>query len=151
MSHSAPRPAPPGDDALQDLLRVAFAALELAHSPYSQVKVGAAILCDDGRIFSGCNVENASFGLTLCAERVAAVKAVSAGSTRFAAMAIASSLDRPMMPCGACRQFLSEFAPAPSVPSLMIIVQGKQGAPFRAKLSELLPHAFGPGDLPRTP
>ncbi|MBK8177473.1 MAG: cytidine deaminase [Planctomycetes bacterium] len=142
MSDSAPRPPQPSNEALQDLLRVAFAAAELAYSPYSKVQVGAALMAADGQVFSGCNVENASFGLTLCAERVAAAKAVSAGVTRFEVMAIASSLDAPMMPCGACRQFLNEFAPG-----LYLVVQGKQGPRFGARLSELLPHAFGPADL----
>src|ERR1700741_5394164 len=121
MTGSAPR-TPAGDDQVQDLLRVAFAAAELAHSPYSRIKVGAALMAADGQVYSGCNVENASYGLTLCAERVAVVKAVSAGATRFRSLAIASSLDAPMMPCGACRQFLSEFAP-----DLDVVVQGKSG------------------------
>lgn len=142
MSDPATRPQPPSNESIQDLLRVAFAALELAHSPYSSVKVGAALLSSDGQVFSGCNVENASYGLTICAERVAAVKAISSGVTRFESLAIASSLDAPMMPCGACRQFLSEFAP-----DLFVVVQGKSGPRFQARMSELLPHAFGPGDL----
>jgi|SRR5690349_1231515 len=136
---SAPSPS---HESIQDLLRVAFAAAELAHSPYSKVKVGAALLAADGQVYSGCNVENASYGLTLCAERVALVKAVSAGATRFETIAIATSLDGPMMPCGACRQFLSEFAP-----ELLVIVQGKTGPRFQARLTELLPHPFGPRDL----
>jgi cytidine deaminase len=132
----------PSSDSIQDLLRVAFAAAELAHSPYSKVKVGAALVAADGQVFSGCNVENASYGLTLCAERVAMVKAISSGATRFTSIAVASSLDSPMMPCGACRQFLSEFAP-----DLFVVVQGKHGPRFQARLSELLPHPFGPRDL----
>ncbi len=134
-----PQPSP---DAIQDLLRVAFAAAELAHSPYSKIKVGAALMSTDGQVFAGCNVENASYSLTLCAERVAAVKAISAGVTRFESIAIASSLDSPMMPCGACRQFLTEFAP-----DLFVVVQGKSGPRFQARLGGLLPHAFGPRDL----
>ena len=142
MPDQTPRAPAPSNDSIQDLLRVAFAAAELAHSPYSKVKVGAALVAADGQVFSGCNIENASYGLTICAERVAMVKAVSSGATRFHAIAIASNLDAPMMPCGACRQFLSEFAP-----DLFVIVQGKTGPRFQSWLSELLPHAFGPRDL----
>ncbi|HUR27461.1 MAG TPA: cytidine deaminase [Planctomycetota bacterium] len=136
------RPPSPSNDTIQDLLRVAFAAAELAHSPYSKVKVGAALVAADGQVFAGCNIENASYGLTLCAERVAMVKAISSGASRFTSLAVASSLDAPMMPCGACRQFLSEFAP-----ELFVVVQGKSGPRFQARLSELLPHPFGPRDL----
>jgi cytidine deaminase len=143
MPEPAPRKPSPSDDAIQDLLRVAFAAAELAHSPYSKVKVGAALMTTDGQVFSGCNVENASYGLTICAERVAAVKAVSSGATRFEMLAIGTNLDAPMMPCGACRQFLSEFAP-----DMLVVVQGRSGPMFRGRLAELLPHAFGPRDLP---
>ena len=127
---------------MQDLLRVAFAAAELAHSPYSKVNVGAALITSDGQVFSGCNVENASYGLTICAERVAAVKAISSGATRFEGIAIASNQDAPMMPCGACRQFLIEFCP-----DLWVVVQGRTGPRVQSRLSELLPKAFGPRDL----
>lgn len=142
MSAADPRPRAPSPDEIQDWLRVAFAAAELAHSPYSKVKVGAALVDSRGQVHAGCNVENASYGLTICAERAAVVKAVAAGATRFRAIAIASSLDAPMMPCGACRQFLSEFAP-----DLFVVVQGREGPRAQATLSELLPRAFGPGDL----
>jgi cytidine deaminase len=130
------------DDGTEDLLRVAAAAAELAHSPYSKIKVGAALLCRGGQVFTGCNVENASYGLTLCAERVAVVKAISAGERDFEAIAIFTDQPRTLMPCGACRQFLQEFAPA-----LRVVCQGKGGARSEAKLSELLPRAFGPNDL----
>ncbi len=129
-------------DEVDDLLRVAHAAALLAHSPYSGVQVGAALLSEDGEVFTGCNVENASFGLTLCAERVALAKAVSSGVTRFRVMAIATSLADPLMPCGACRQFMFEFAP-----TLLVITQGMQGPRAEARLDELLPKPFRPGDL----
>lgn len=136
-------PAPPlTPDEVDDLLRVAHAAALLAHSPYSGVKVGAALLSEDGEVYTGCNVENASYGLTLCAERVALVKAVSSGETRFRAMAIASSLPHPLMPCGACRQFAQEFAP-----ELFLVAQGSEGPRVESTLAELLPRAFRPGDL----
>ena len=114
----------------------------LASSPYSKVRVGAALLCEDGEVFTGCNVENASFGMTLCAERVAISKAISMGERSFRAIVIASSLDDPMMPCGACRQVMREFAE-----DLEVIVQGAVGPRVRTRLSALLPQAFGPGDL----
>jgi cytidine deaminase len=129
-------------DEVDDLLRVAHAAALLAYSPYSGVQVGAALLCDDGQVFTGCNVENASYGLTRCAERVAVAKAVSAGATGFRAMALASSLPHPVLPCGACRQFMHEFAP-----DLDLRVQGSEGPRVDTRLAELLPRAFGPRDL----
>ena len=137
----------PGDGALppdeiDDLLRVAHAAAQLAHSPYSNVRVGAALLSADGEVFTGCNVENASYGLTLCAERVAVTKAVSSGVTDFRVIAIATSLKDPLMPCGACRQVLYEFAP-----DLHLITQGMEGPRAEAGLGELLPKAFRPSDL----
>jgi cytidine deaminase len=127
---------------LEDLLRVAHAAKALAHSPYSRVQVGAALLAADGQVFSGCNVENASYGLTVCAERVAVVKAVSSGSTRFRAIAIATNREQALMPCGACRQVLREFGA-----ELAIVCQGSSGATERASLAELLPRAFSRSDL----
>ncbi|MEO6710697.1 MAG: cytidine deaminase [Planctomycetota bacterium] len=143
MADPTARAPQPGNESIQDLLRVAFAAAELAHSPYSKVKVGAALVALDGQVFAGCNIENASYSLTICAERVAMVKAISSGATRFTSIAIASNLDAPTMPCGACRQFLSEFAP-----ELFVVVQGKNGPRVQTWLTELLPHPFGPRDLP---
>lgn len=130
------------DAQISELLRAAVTASEQAHSPYSKIKVGAALLARSGRVFTGCNVENASYGLTLCAERVAVVKAVSSGEREFTAIAIVTNLPRTLMPCGACRQFLQEFAP-----ELRVVCQGADGARSEAVLSELLPRAFGPNDL----
>ncbi|AEJ19193.1 cytidine deaminase [Gracilinema caldarium] len=95
---------------MEQLFETARKAAEASYSPYSHFKVGAALLCEDGSIFTGTNVENRSFGLTICAERSAVVAAVSAGKRRFVALAIATpdSID-PVGPCGACRQVLSEF------------------------------------------
>jgi len=114
----------------------------MAHNPYSGVEVGAALLCADGRVFVGCNVENASFGLTLCAERVAVVRAVSEGIKDLVGIAICSNRPEPMMPCGACRQFLHEFAS-----DLFVIVQGRGEERVESSLAKLLPQSFGPGDL----
>ncbi len=148
MSPDPKSPDPESLDAaeLDDLLRVAHAVSVLAYSPYSKVNVGAALLCEDGEVFTGCNVENASFGMTLCAERAAISKAVSMGERTFRAIVIASALDDPMMPCGACRQVLREFAD-----DLEVIVQGAKGPRVRTRLSELLPQAFGPEDLGEGP
>ncbi|MCA1949666.1 MAG: cytidine deaminase [Treponema sp.] len=95
---------------MEQLYEKARKAAEASYSPYSHFRVGAALLCDDGTVFTGTNVENRSFGLTICAERSAVVAAVSAGKRRFVALAIATpdSVD-PVGPCGACRQVLSEF------------------------------------------
>ena len=128
-----------------ELARQALEALAHAYSPYSKVRVGAALLSEDGRVFTGCNVENASYGLTCCAERTALVKAVSEGARAFRAIAIATDRPRALMPCGACRQMLSEFAPR-----LRLIVVGPGGSDVPAietTLDVLLPDAFGPADL----
>jgi cytidine deaminase len=130
------------DDGIENLLGLATAASRLAHSPYSKIEVGAALQARDGQVFTGCNVENASYGLTLCAERVAMVKAISAGAREFDAIAIVTNQAKTLMPCGACRQFLHEFAP-----QLIVVCQGATGPRQRAVLSDLLPRAFGPDDL----
>jgi len=98
---------------LSGLHEQAKLAAEGSYSPYSRFRVGAALLCDDGSVFTGANVENRSFGLTICAERSAIVAAVSAGKRRFSAIAIATpDSSDPVGPCGACRQVISEFMPA---------------------------------------
>jgi cytidine deaminase len=137
-----PRPRPEDGD-VADLMRVAHAAAQLAYSPYSRVKVGAALLAEDGQVYTGCNVENASYGLTLCAERSAIVRAVSSGERRYRAIAIATDRPQALMPCGACRQFLLEFAPR-----VWVHVQGAHSAIETVNLAELLPRAFSPRDLP---
>ncbi len=126
-----------------DLVAVAVAALRYAYSPYSKIQVGAALRASDGRIFTGCNVENASFGLTWCAERTALVKAVSEGSRDFTTLAIATNLPRAIMPCGACRQVLYEFQP-----DLRIVIVGTDGNRYATVLGDILPEAFGPADMP---
>jgi cytidine deaminase len=125
-----------------ELARRATEALKNAYSPYSNIRVGAALLAADGRVFTGCNVENASFGLTLCAERAAVVKAVSEGAREFTALALATDHDTPLMPCGACRQVLFEFAPR-----MRVLVTRKDGTRQETILEGLLPDAFGPLDM----
>ncbi len=133
-------------DALSDGDRELVAAsrrvLAASYAPYSRRRVGAALRTPAG-LFDGCNVENASYGLTLCAERTAAVKAVAAGVREFTALAVATDGDAPLVPCGACRQFLAEFAPA-----LPVLVVGREtDYALSATLADLLPGAFRPEDL----
>ncbi|QAA75992.1 MAG: Cytidine deaminase [Candidatus Bipolaricaulis sibiricus] len=124
------------------LVAAAVEARRRAYAPYSGFPVGAALLSKGGRLFTGCNVENASYGLTVCAERVALFKAVSEGVREFEAIAVACG-DGPCSPCGACRQALYEFAP-----DLKVILADAEGRSWEVtSLPELLPRAFGPSDL----
>ncbi len=115
----------------------ALAAMEGSYSPYSQFRVGAALLCEDGEVFEGANVENLSFGLSVCAERNAAATAVNAGSRRFVKVAIASDGERTVPPCGACRQVLREFCE-----DLEVILVDADGSWRKFMLAELMPEAF---------
>ena len=124
------------------LIKEAEKARKRAYTPYSKFKVGAAILTSDGKIFTGCNIENASFGLTVCAERVAILKAISEGSTEFEAIAIIGDTDQPCSPCGACRQVVSEFGE-----KIKIIMSNLKGDIKIKKIGELLPEAFSKNDL----
>jgi cytidine deaminase len=119
------------------LLKAAGQARNHAYAPYSGFRVGAAILTGDGAVFAGCNVENGSYGLTICAERVALFKAVSEGSVNLEAIALLTDTPEPVMPCGACRQALAEFNP-----DLAVISGTVQGKAVSRRLSELLPDAF---------
>lgn len=120
-----------------ELIQAAREAMAFSYSPYSHFKVGAALLCRDGRVFKGCNIENASYGATNCAERTALFKAVSEGAREFIAIAIAAE-KALSWPCGICRQALYEFAP-----DLRVIVAWKDQKE-EASLKDLLPHGFGP-------
>lgn len=115
----------------------ARSAREKAYAPYSNFAVGAALITESGEIFSGCNVENASFALTICAERVAVSAAVLAGYRKFAAIALVADTEDPVLPCGACRQFLAEFNTA-----LRIHCAGRRGVCRDFLLSDLLPLPF---------
>ncbi len=122
---------------LDSLTAAALAARENAHAPYSHFRVGAALEDSTGRVYTGCNVENATYGLTICAERVAVFKAMSEGARSFRRIAIAADTDALTPPCGACRQILWEFCG--DVEILLVNLRGKTEI---IQLKELLPRAF---------
>ena len=126
---------------LDELVGEAERARERAYAPYSSFFVGAAVRSDAGT-FTGANVENASYSVAICAERVAGAAAVAAGARRIDAVAVASSASTPTPPCGVCRQFLNEFGP-----EMLVVSKGTNGERQQWRLSEVLPHAFGPADL----
>ena len=123
------------------LLKLAMDAMERAYAPYSGYRVGACLLAGDGRTFMGCNVENAAYGQSICAERGALMNALAAGAREFEAIAVTAEKSQPW-PCGACRQMLNEFAP-----QLRVTVMQAGYEPLTTVLDALLPHAFGPGNL----
>jgi cytidine deaminase len=108
-----------------------------SYAPYSSFSVGAALLADDGTVTTGCNIENASYGATMCAERVALFSAVASGKRHFVAIAVTGSGDYPVMPCGLCRQALTEFAP-----DLTVIAANTAGGRELTSLAALLPRPF---------
>ena len=127
----------------RELAEIAYSMQERAYVPYSHYPVGAAILCADGTVFTGCNIENAAYGSSICAERTALLKAVSEGHQKdWVKIAVVTSGDEPGYPCGSCRQMLYEFAP-----TLKIIIGGKDRVLSTTTLDQLLPHGFGPSAL----
>jgi cytidine deaminase len=124
-----------------DLIAAATGALDRAYAPYSHFRVGAAVRAG-GQVFAGCNVENASYGLTICAERAAVFAAVSAGRRDVEAIAIVTDTSAPTAPCGACRQVLREFGAG-----VTVVCATLGGAVAVYNLSDLLPRDFGPSDL----
>ena len=125
------------DDNWESLRDAAFTAMSLAHAPYSRFRVGAALEATDGRLFIGCNIENASYPVTMCAERVALGSAVAAGALEFRRLFLCADSDDPTPPCGMCRQALAEFSP-----DLNILSEGMSGARLEWRLAELLPAMF---------
>jgi cytidine deaminase len=119
------------------LIKTAKEAAQQSYSPYSKFKVGAALLAEDGRIFTGCNVENAAYGPTICAERTAIVKAVSEGARRFKAIGVVCESAPGSWPCGLCRQVISEFGD-----NITIVVDSADGKISTASIAEILPHIF---------
>ena len=126
---------------IQKLMDCAIKARENAYSPYSHFAVGAALLCEDGTLYEGCNIENASYGLTNCAERTAIFKAVSEGHTTFKALAVVADTEGPCAPCGACRQVMAEF----KIP--LIIMGNLMGNIKIVTMEELLPFSFSECDV----
>ena len=122
---------------LDEMKDTAVAMLERSYCPYSHFQVGAVLECSDGTIFTGCNVENAAYGPTICAERTAAVKAISEGHKDFRRIVIAGKSEDYCFPCGLCRQFLYEFAP-----DLEVVCLNGKGESITITLRELLPHGF---------
>ncbi|MCR8925489.1 cytidine deaminase [Priestia megaterium] len=127
----------------KQLIDEAIAASKQAHVPYSHFHVGAALLTTDGKIYRGCNIENASYGLTNCAERTAVFKAVSEGDKQFSAIAVVGDTDGPISPCGACRQVLAEFCDDHT----QIILANLKGDFVITNINEILPGYFSSKDL----
>ncbi len=124
-------------NANESLVAKALDARENAFAPFSNFKVGAALELDDGKIYTGCNVENATYGLTVCAERVALWKAISEGARKFLRIAVASGSEHPATPCGACRQLLWEFCG-----DIEVILANPRGFRETHRLADLFPHPF---------
>jgi cytidine deaminase len=122
---------------MDTLLATALRARDNAHAPFSNFKVGAALEDDTGRIYTGCNVENATYGLTVCAERVAIFKAMSEGARKFRRIAVAADTDQLTPPCGACRQLLWEFCG-----DIEVILENPRGATERFQMRDLFPRPF---------
>ena len=132
MTHSATK---------QELMKAALAARDNAYVPYSRFAVGAAVEGASGRIYSGCNVENASYGLTHCAERTAVFNAISAGESKLLRLLVVADTTGPVAPCGACRQVMQEFS------IQEIILCNTSGDCMTVAMSELLPYGFGPEQM----
>ncbi|MEA4895834.1 MAG: cytidine deaminase [Oscillospiraceae bacterium] len=126
----------------RELLNLAQEASEKAYAPYSRFKVGAALECADGRIFTGCNIENSALGSTMCAERVAVFKAVGEGAKDFSRIAIYGEGEDYCMPCGSCRQVLSEFSD-----DMEVLCARDSGGYVSYRLKELMPHPFRLGNF----
>ena len=127
----------------KELLELCVTARENAYTPYSHYDVGAALLCDDGKIYTGCNIENAAYSPTICAERTAAVKAISEGAKEIKAVAISSSGGTFAFPCGVCRQFMCEFIKE----DIPFYIVDNKGNVKESSFYEILPHRFTEEDL----
>ena len=134
------------DQDLRELIAAACAVRENAYAPYSEFRVGAALRTKNGHVHTGANVENAAFPTGVCAEVSALTAAVSCGDRDFDVIAIVSDCDPPAMPCGTCRQALFEFNP-----NLLVVVSDVHGRHTKYRISRLLPHGFGPRNMPPRP
>jgi cytidine deaminase len=130
------------DTNLRELLVQALAAREQAYAPYSNYPVGAALLCESGKVYPGCNVENAAYPVCMCAERTALFAAIAAGERRFVAMAVVADSERPVPPCGMCRQALLELAP-----TIQVLLANVDGVERLTTPRELLPDGFVAADM----
>ncbi|MED4530758.1 cytidine deaminase [Metabacillus fastidiosus] len=128
---------------IEQLIEEAKAAREMAYVPYSKFKVGAALLTKEGKVYRGCNIENAAYSMCNCAERTALFKAYSEGEKQFAAMAVVADTNRPVPPCGACRQVISELCDK----NMTIILTNLKNDTLQLTVEQLLPGAFSPEDL----
>jgi cytidine deaminase len=126
-----------------DLIVEAKKAREFAYAPYSKFKVGAALLSKDGQVYHGCNIENASYSMTNCAERTALFKAYSEGVKQFDSLVVVADTEGPVSPCGACRQVISELCDA----EMEVVLTNLKGDILKLKVKDLLPGAFSPKDL----
>jgi len=126
----------------RELMNTAMEAAKMAYVPYSSFPVGAALECEDGKVFTGCNVENAAYGGTICAERTAVCKAVSEGHRKFKRIAVWGKSEDYCWPCGACRQFLAEFGL-----NIRVLTGRGDGEFCQLELGELLPHTFTSDNL----
>lgn len=128
---------------INELIEEAKRAREKAYVPYSKFGVGAALLTTDGKIYHGCNIENAAYSMCNCAERTALFKAYSEGDRDFSLLAVVADTDRPCSPCGACRQVISELCPR----DMKVVLTNLKGDVLETTVQELLPGAFTPEDL----
>ncbi|MFC6464432.1 cytidine deaminase [Marinilactibacillus sp. GCM10026970] len=131
------------NDQIKSLIQQADKMLDRAYVPYSHFPVGAALMTKEGKVYSGCNIENASFGLTNCAERTAIFKAVSEGERNFEYIVVTGDTDGPISPCGACRQVMSEFF----APETKVLLTNKKGMEQETTVKDLLPGAFQSKDM----
>ncbi|ASB61615.1 cytidine deaminase [Bacillus sp. A053] len=127
----------------QELITEALKARDMAYAPYSKFQVGAALLTKDGKVYKGCNIENAAYSMCNCAERTALFKAVSEGDTEFQMLAVAADTPGPVSPCGACRQVISELC----TKDVVVVLTNLQGQIKEMTVEELLPGAFSSEDL----
>ncbi|MGI6622186.1 MAG: cytidine deaminase [Acetivibrionales bacterium] len=127
----------------ESLVKLAVEAKEKAYVPYSGFHVGAALYADNGKVYTGCNVENASYGAAICAERTAVVKAISDGAKKILAIAVSSDSNNPTMPCGICRQVISEFCS----PDMPLYLSNRSGEYKVYHFAEMLPYSFKQSDM----
>ncbi len=128
---------------IEQLIEEAKEARKQAYVPYSKFAVGAALLTENGKVYRGCNIENAAYSMANCAERTVLFKAISEGEKNFKLLAVVADTGRPCSPCGACRQVISEFCP----PDMKVVLTNLKGDLLETTVKELLPGAFNAGDL----